>query len=520
MESIHEADGGDSTEAVPVVTPRKPRFSLPNSRSLAALFESRDTARTSHNNPHTDQGRSHRRRSLLPSLTFRHDSHTDQGHSHRRRSLLPGLTFRHSKVRKASDDSLSDEQRRERRERARRMLKQKIRLAKHAQRIKSARKFRGLPSSLVLPHLEITLMVMLVTGQVEAAAEMMVVSLMHLSEAPCAATAGAWDGTGDVASHDGGSAAGANATAQPARKLESDSTDTTETIGINGTNATESESCTVLSPEETIGFPWFLLSFTCLAAVVVWLVWVARLLRHFYRHHSKTCWVPSAAEGRAEATSTDAKAKETKETGAAGAFVVRGPEAENAKDALEDVAAKALQVAEDVVEEMDHVITQTKRSLLSIGTMRRAVRRSGTYEVPEEDQLEPARTEDALAHAMVCCRGARQASIVRFLGALPAHAGLSYNMLTSFLDDGSASRRGTAHSFIAVLLQMAFACAIGGLKRPGETVAAVAVTQVISIGNTPWLPTTIQRTGPLRPLLLSLVFLSCHSARRALRLWP
>ena len=48
----------------------------------------------------------------------------------------------------------------------------------------------------------------------------------------------------------------------------------------------------------------------------------------------------------------------------------------------------------------------------------------------------------------------------------------------SFLDGGSATRRGTYHTLVALLLQLIFATLIGGLKEAGSADPSVAVIQV------------------------------------------
>ena len=302
----------------------------------------------------------------------------------------------------------------------RKIMKQRFRQVQQVQRIERAPTFRALPSILVVPNLEITLAMSLATGQMEAAAEMLVAYFMALPgpEPPC--------NTETFANATNGTAANSAA-------------------AINGTgNASALLECGALldaadpDAEPPFVFGWLLLSAPICVFHMLWLFWIGRLLSDFYANHAKRCWVPLNKETELELG-----------------------------DGL----------VSDVAEELAEEVMMAKRLAKNIFTLRAAQRRSGSYECPEEDAEEPARTEQALAFASL-----RACFRLPTTDVAP-RAGLSLDMLASFLGDGNPSRRGVYHACIGLFLQLLFAIVIGGLKRPGEANANIAVGQVILVAT-------------------------------------
>ena len=271
-------------------------------------------------------------------------------------------------------------------------LKKRIIQVQQAQIIRKAVKFRPIPEVLIIPHLEIVLLLALATGQTEAAADMFVASVLT-----------------------------AAATVASLSCSESNSS-------VANVNSTACEPI-----EDTLGYSWMFGSILITISLIVWLVWLAKRLIHFYRYHSKRCWVSLRQEAEVE---------------------------------LGD--SKIANVAEEVVEELEMV----KSSIQGLFTVRRAARRIGGYTVPEEHRMEPIRTELALTAAFgICGRKGKE--------VMDASACIEYTMLASLLDAGNSSKRGTAQGLVSLLLQMATAFVIGGLGRAGEGNAIVAIIQLV-----------------------------------------
>lgn len=400
----------------------------------------------------------------------------------RRRSLLPSPAARRRSVSQARKQSVK------------RIMRARFRQVQNVERISAAHKFRGLPTVLVVPNLELTLLIVLAAGLMEAAVEMLVAYFTH--PAPPGACGGLSNGT----------------------------------VGGGGNNTASGTAC-VSNDEGSDGlsltFAWFALSLAVAVGLLWWVLWVGLLLRDFRRHHSRQCWVPAAGIGEtdpAAAATTPSVAHGAKRVPAlaignsskaaapvanvalaTGASETRTPAAaeptkaqeadkeeaeeeetmvERIEEAVSDAAAAAARAAGDMAEDMADLLEDAKeevfeevsairRTLRQIFTARRAARRAGAYERPEADAVEPARTEAALAlvwKGSVC----KLPKVER----TAASAGLSLDMLMSFLDAGQPSRRGTYHTFLMLLLQLTFASLVGGLKGPGAANMSLAVLQV------------------------------------------
>ena len=411
----------------------------------------------------------------------------------RQRSLLPSPAARRRSLSPARKQSV------------RRIMRARFRQVQNVERISAANKFYGLPTLLVVPNLELTLLIVLAAGLMEVAVEMLVAYFTQ--PAPPNACGGLSNGTV------GG---GSNATANG-------------TVCVNPDEGSDGVS---------LAFAWFALSLAVAVGLLWWMLWVGLLLHDFRRHHSRQCWVPAAeidetdpavaattpalahgvsrvpalalgnsskaaapagnvalasggSEARTPAAAEPAKAQEAEkeEKEEEETMVERIEEAVSdaaaaAARAAEEAAAAAARAAEEMAEDVAELLEDAKaevfeevsairRALRQIFTARRAARRAGAYERPEADAAEPARTEAALSLVWKgsVCRLPRMERIA-------ASAGLSLDMLMSFLDAGQPSRRGTYHTFLMMLLQLTFASLVGGFKRPGAKNVSVAVLQV------------------------------------------
>ena len=189
-------------------------------------------------------------------------------------------------------------------------LKKRIIQVQQARKFRDAAKFRPIPEVLVFPHLEIVLLLALATGQMEAAADMFVASVLTAA-ATVASFSCSSGSNASVANASGANASGANV---------------------------DSTAC--MPVEDTLGNSWMLGSVLLTIGLVVWLVWLATRLIHFYRYHSKRCWVSLSQKAEIE---------------------------------LGD--SNLANAAEEVMEELEMV----KRSCQGLFTVRRAARRLGGY---------------------------------------------------------------------------------------------------------------------------------------------
>jgi hypothetical protein len=351
-------------------------------------------------------------------------------------------------------------------------MRARFKQAGQVQRITKAARFRGLPMLLVVPNLEITMLLVLSTGQTEAAMEMLVAYLM-----------------------------------QPAQPDACDKNATALNTGSSMVNSTT--EC--VESTEALGYGWFLLSSLICVGMVAWLFWVGALLRDFYRLHSSDCWVPNAedCDKQSIVVASAALASGEREGTNAAALVQKGNQVGKSNDlevgrieeeTVDDMAELLDDAKEEVLEEMSAI----RRNMSTLFTMRRASRRVGAYQRPQKDAAEPYRTEAALALVWkgVFCR-------LPNVKLVTASAGLSLDMLTSFLDAGCPSRRGIFHTYLALLLQLIFAMIIGGLKGPGEADPNLAVLQVSLLGVTQLLMAIWAVCGDPSDKLLGLIGAIC-----------
>ena len=522
----------------------------------------------SENRPEAKSRRKSRRLSLMPS--FAHSSDGDESdeskgrRKSRRLSLMP--SFAHS-----------SERRRSRRisirsaDRVKRIMKIRVRQVQQTKRIEKAKNFRALPSLLVWPNLEMTLLMTLAAGVMEAASEMLVAPF--------------WREDSECDESD------------PLNATNATNVSTSLILigATNATNATTTDDACEGAPSSLSNW-WTVLSISMSLLIILWLGFEARLLIDFHKRYSKKCWRSNRAteeqaarrEERARRKSQkrlvervrsvrlgDASASDLGQLGAlaegsrsslrqenvqplpegalaegirssppytppacknpalaralsrprwerhegppplvsslSGGFLkhlgnveslpepslpepsLRSIRREDSNvslsgfaedvagkvgDLAEDMAEAGRAMAEDVADDLAEHMEEAKKQIKRIGLVRQAHRRSGSYECPEDDKEEPYRTEDALdfaRHWCSCCSASGH--------LLPKRAGLSYDMLSPFLEAGNPSIRGTAFTFVQLILQISVAIVIGGFKIPAASAGGSwAVTQVVLLG--------------------------------------
>lgn len=221
----------------------------------------------------------------------------------------------------------------------------RFRQGKQMVRIKEAARFRPLPAPMVWPNLELVLLITLLTGQAEAAAEMVMAYLVP---------------------------------GQAESECESKSLGRfrNATANSTGTHVGRSSDGTIChDPASSVGVEWFILACFVFVTIFAWLGWQTRMLLHFYCHHAAHCWVP-----------------------------MQGHAAKLMQPALNTQADELPELGDGVSQQDNAQVGMVKRPLPMVGAVfHRMQRWSGTFACPERDASEPARTEAAIAHARSCC---------------------------------------------------------------------------------------------------------------------
>jgi len=222
---------------------------------------------------------------------------------------------------------------------------------------------------------------------------------------------------------------------------------------------------------------WLLLALLPMIVLLGAVVLEATILVQFYRRHAKRCWVPLQ---RPKTTTANVEEAPYEAQVRGGAHARVGEALTSADGSREQQSSGQRKSARSSLADAASEISARAATIVKV----QSFRFRGRYVCPEDDAIEPKRTEAALAQwwPARCCALPATGS-PRQGRSSASHSGIFMEGHIMLLSAGNVSRRGTLHATLMLLLQLGIAVIIGGLSRHAKESATVAVVQVTSLAT-------------------------------------